>query len=249
MSNAAAAKNPSASAAAAAKKEPAAAAAAPPTKATAVKQPAPAKPAKTVKAEAETEEEQRQVTAGSSADTEEAAPQQQEEASAEETLEQKLTGFKDLVAKQIQANQAFAKSVTASLKALEKKINATVKAASQGKKKQKGAKRANASGGLSGLAKLSDQLCEFLGVPKGTEMSRTQATSHIYEYIKTNDLRRPDNKRIIQPDAKLHKILCLDERKEGENIEYFNIARFIKHNFSRVDPKPAEETPAAPAAK
>jgi len=180
-----------------------------------------------------------------------AAGETQQQDNGEESLEQKLVGFKDLIAKQVQANQAFAKSVTASLKALEKKIAATVKAAAQAKKKQKGAKRANSSGGLSGLAKLSDDLCEFLGVPKGTEMSRTQATSHIYEYIKTNDLRRPDNKRIIQPDAKLNKILCLDERKEGENIEYFNIARFIKHNFSRVDPKPAsatEETPAAATA-
>ena len=84
----------------------------------------------------------------------------------------------------------------------------------------------------SGFAKpclVSDDLCEFLGKPKGTEMARTAVTTFITNYIKDNNLQNPENKKEIICDQALKKIISL-EPGEGP-LTYFNIQRFMKHHY------------------
>jgi hypothetical protein len=85
----------------------------------------------------------------------------------------------------------------------------------------------------SGFAKptnLSDELCSFLGVPKGSAMARTLVTKHINEYIKKNNLQDPTDKRIISPDAKLKSILSIGD---GDKLTYFNLQTYIKQHFKK----------------
>lgn len=51
--------------------------------------------------------------------------------------------------------------------------------------------------------KLSDELQDLLGVE---EASRPEVTKKVWEYIKTNNLQDPNNKRQIRPDEKLAKV-------------------------------------------
>ena len=85
----------------------------------------------------------------------------------------------------------------------------------------------------SGFAKptrLSDELCDFLGVDKGSSLARTMVTKHINEYIKTNNLQDVSDKRHINPDGKLKSILSV---KDGDKLTYFNLQTFIKQHFMK----------------
>ena len=86
---------------------------------------------------------------------------------------------------------------------------------------------------LSGFAKpslLSEELCDFMSVAKGTSMARTEVTRYINEYIKKNSLQDSADKRHILPDAKLKKILNLT----GEDkLTYFNLQKYMKHHFTK----------------
>lgn len=92
-------------------------------------------------------------------------------------------------------------------------------------------KRENARKSPSGFAKpnkISEELCDFIGVPHGTEKSRTDITRFINSYVKEHNLNKPDNKRIILPDDKLKKILNV---KEGDVVTFFVLQRLISHHF------------------
>ena len=84
--------------------------------------------------------------------------------------------------------------------------------------------------GFAKPTKLSDELCDFLGVTKGSAMARTIVTKHINEYIKKNKLQDVADKRHIIPDNKLNAILSL---KEGDKLTYFNLQTFIKQHFKK----------------
>ena len=77
---------------------------------------------------------------------------------------------------------------------------------------------------------LSDELATFLGKPVGTMMARTDVSKLINKYIADNRLQDLQNGRIINPDAKLRKLLRLPN---GEELTYFNLQKYMKHHFSR----------------
>jgi len=92
-------------------------------------------------------------------------------------------------------------------------------------------KRDNARKSPSGFAKpnkISDELCDFIGVPHGTEKSRTEITRYINAYVKEHNLNKPTNRRIILPDDKLKKIL---KTNNDEEVTFFILQRLISHHF------------------
>ena len=92
-------------------------------------------------------------------------------------------------------------------------------------------KRQNAKNSPSGFAKpnkISNELCDFIGVAYGTEKSRTDITRFINAYVKEHNLNKPDNRRFIIPDGKLKAILNV---KDGEEINYFILQKLISHHF------------------
>lgn len=94
----------------------------------------------------------------------------------------------------------------------------------------------------SGFAKatyMSPTLCDFLGVPHGTEMARTEVTKHVLAYVKENKLQNPEMKRVINMDAKLQKLL---NPEKDEVVTYFSIQRLMKVHYV----KPDASEPAVP---
>ena len=92
-------------------------------------------------------------------------------------------------------------------------------------------KRENARKSPSGFAKpnkISNELCDFIGVPHGTEKSRTDITRYINSYVKEHNLNKPTNRRVILPDEKLKAILNV---KDGEEVTFFILQRLISHHF------------------
>jgi len=72
---------------------------------------------------------------------------------------------------------------------------------------------------------LSDELATFLGKPVGTMMARTDVSKLINKYIADNRLQDLQNGRIINPDAKLRKLLRLNH---GDELTYFNLQKYMK---------------------
>lgn len=100
--------------------------------------------------------------------------------------------------------------------------------------------------GFATPATLSSQLSEFLGVPVGTKMARTDVTRMITEYVKNNKLHDEKDRRIIRSDEKLQQIL--GSSSDGKPLTYFNLQTHIKHHFIRSDaaPSPALTVAAEP---
>ena len=108
-------------------------------------------------------------------------------------------------------------------------------------------KRDNARKSPSGFAKpnkISDELCDFIGVPHGTEKSRTDITRYINAYVKEHNLNKPTNRRIILPDEKLKNILKINN---DEEVTFFILQRLISHHFPVAGSKvaPASSVPAS----
>ena len=71
---------------------------------------------------------------------------------------------------------------------------------------------------------MSNALCDFLDVPHGSVLSRADITRMINSYIKTNNLTKEDNKRIILPDEKLCKLFNIGV---GDEINFFKLQTYI----------------------
>lgn len=102
----------------------------------------------------------------------------------------------------------------------------------------------------SGFAKptpLSEEMCEFLGLPMGSELARTEVTKRVLAYVKDNELQNKDNKRVIEVDAKLKALL---RPADDEQVTYFSIQRLLKVHYppKKEEPAAVEAAPAPAAA-
>jgi chromatin remodeling complex protein RSC6 len=119
-------------------------------------------------------------------------------------------------------------AVFADLKKLEKQIPRELKRAQKGR-------RARRTEGVEGAPKketifkkpvpVSDSLCSFLGVAKGTQLSRADVTSRVCKYAKDKGLM---DKQQIKADAALRKLLAL---KESDELKILNLQRYLKPHY------------------
>jgi len=125
-------------------------------------------------------------------------------------------------------------SVLADMKKLEKRLAREIKKA--GRRKRARAPQVDEAGNplpkkpsvFTKPQKITDALCVFLGKAKGTEMSRSDVTRGIMEYVKKNGL---NNKQDILPDAALRKLLSVTE---AEKVTILNLQRFLKTHYIKA---------------
>ena len=92
------------------------------------------------------------------------------------------------------------------------------------KRKNKGTGKKKEPSGFAKPSTLSGELCTFLKLPVGTKLARTEVTRYLNQYIKSNDLRDPSDKRIILPNNELKTLLGVGN---DEKVTYFNLQKFI----------------------
>ena len=132
------------------------------------------------------------------------------------------------------------KDIQTNLKVLSKEYDKQQKIIEKAQKKRQNAK--NSPSGFAKPNKISDELCDFIGVPHGTEKSRTDITRFINAYVKEHNLNKPENKRFILPDTKLKKILNVGDSDE---INYFILQKLISHHFPLSASKSAAKVAVA----
>lgn len=122
-------------------------------------------------------------------------------------------------------------TLKAEYRALEKRWLREVKAAQKVSSKRKRKSGNRAPSGFVKPAKISDELADFLGKSKGSEMARTEVTREINNYIREKKLQDKDNGRKIIPDAKLTALLKL---KKDDELTYFNLQRYMSPHFAKA---------------
>lgn len=139
-------------------------------------------------------------------------------------------------------------SLSTSLKGVQKQLVTIQKDYAKEKKQWErkiSTKKSNSSKQQpSGFAKpgfISPELCNFLGVSKGTEMARTDVTKYLTEYIKQHELQDTANRRIILPDKKLKGLL---QSKTDDTITYFNLQSYMKIHYLNPNKEKKVETTA-----
>ena len=76
---------------------------------------------------------------------------------------------------------------------------------------------------------ISDELAVFFGKDIGTLMARTDVSKQIHEYVIQQKLQNEKNRRIIHPDAKLKKLLNVN----NDELTYFNLQKYLKFHFQK----------------
>jgi len=83
--------------------------------------------------------------------------------------------------------------------------------------------------GFRRQCRISDSMCQFMGLASGSTSSRVEVNQAINSHIKTHNLIDKENAQLILPDDKLWSILS--ENAKGNKITYFSIQKYIKHHF------------------
>lgn len=83
--------------------------------------------------------------------------------------------------------------------------------------------------GFRRKCRISDAMCDFMGLSPESTSSRVDVNQSIHDYVKKNGLIDSDNAQRIIPDEKLWALLSEDAT--NNKITYFSIQKYIKHHF------------------
>ena len=104
--------------------------------------------------------------------------------------------------------------------------------------------------GFNRLSEIDSALREFLGLAEGEMIARSEVTKRINAYIKDNNLKHPDNGRVIVMDDKLKKLL---NPSEDVQITFLNLQKYISPHYVKTvvpdAPAPVETQAAEEAPK
>ena len=134
----------------------------------------------------------------------------------------------------LQAVTSQISSLKTEFRTLERQVGKEMRAAVKASMKHKRKTGNRAPSGFVKPTLISNELADFLGKPKGTEMARTEVTREINSYIRNHKLQDKDNGRKIIPDTKLNKLLKI---KKGEELTYFNLQKYMSPHFAKAGDK------------
>jgi chromatin remodeling complex protein RSC6 len=144
------------------------------------------------------------------------------------------------LAEQVEQAWTYIGSLRSAVKKFQKQLPREMKKASKGRRGRKAA--ATTEGGEAAPKKpsvfttptaISDALCTFLGVAKGSQVSRSSVTKQICDYAKSKSLM---DKQLIKADAPLRKLFSLTEKDE---LKILNLQRYLKPHYIKAAAAPA----------
>lgn len=126
----------------------------------------------------------------------------------------------------------FLRSVNKLIKVLHKDYNRVLKI-----KKVRKVGESNTSG-FKKPVKIKEELAKFTGWDSNGLYSRIDVTRFICNYIKEHNLQNPKDRRLINPDEKLCKVLNFDPKTAQDPLTYFRIQQYIQWQFVKEEKKP-----------
>ena len=93
------------------------------------------------------------------------------------------------------------------------------------------AKERAANTGFNKPSKVTKDLTDFMGIAEGTEVSRTDVTRFVKQYVKDKGLSHPEDGRKIIQDEPLKKLL---QTPQGETLSYMTLQKHISKHFIKA---------------
>jgi chromatin remodeling complex protein RSC6 len=120
------------------------------------------------------------------------------------------------------------------LKSLEKSVTKEIKKCNKHNNKLQNMNKEKVKKEPSGFAKptkVSKELCDFMNIPEGSEIARTEVTKFLVQYIKEKNLQEQTNKskNKIIPDDKLRNLLGINVNTD--DLTYFNMQKYMNKHF------------------
>ena len=155
-----------------------------------------------VEAGAATETAKEAEAPAAEASTEEASAAPTEEAVNVDSLVASIAEHFSTAEKEIRAGKALLKKLQ---QAHNKDLKAAAAALKNGRRQRVRDPNApkRAASGIAKPGPISEELATFLGVEPNVELARTEVIKRVANYIKTNKLENPENRREIRPNAEL----------------------------------------------
>jgi len=100
------------------------------------------------------------------------------------------------------------------------------------------AKTRAANNGFNRPIEVSEELKTFLNLAEGEVVSRSEVTRRINKYITENNLKHPDNGRVIILDDKLQSLL---KPGEGIQVTFLNVQKYISPHYTKAASVTTEE--------
>jgi hypothetical protein len=125
------------------------------------------------------------------------------------------------------------------IKLVEKHVSKELRVLDKLNAKKNKNKGNRAPSGFVKPTKISDELAVFLGRESGTLMARTDVTTQITAYVRSNNLQAKENGRLILADDKLKKLLKYDEKTvtdPAQQLSYFNLQKYLSCHFEKAVP-------------
>lgn len=94
------------------------------------------------------------------------------------------------------------------------------------------AKERSKNNGFNRPQRITEAMATFLDVSSDDMFSRSEVTRRINKYIKDNDLKHPDNGRIIVMDEKLKALL---NPPDGVQLSFLNMQRYLSPHYLKDD--------------
>jgi upstream activation factor subunit UAF30 len=100
------------------------------------------------------------------------------------------------------------------------------------------AKSRAANNGFNRPIEVSEELKTFLNLAEGEVVSRSEVTRRINKYITENNLKHPDNGRVIILDDKLQSLL---KPGDGIQVTFLNVQKYISPHYVKAVSTTTEE--------
>ena len=102
------------------------------------------------------------------------------------------------------------------------------------KQKHKTGRTNNKNSGFLKPVPISKEMAKFTGWNANELRSRVDVTKYICNYISEKNLQNPDDRRQINPDSKLQKLLGFNPKKSKEPLRYYSLQTHLKHHFPKT---------------
>jgi chromatin remodeling complex protein RSC6 len=76
---------------------------------------------------------------------------------------------------------------------------------------------------------ISSELCRFLNIPEGSQVSRTEVTKYLIHYIDEHGLIDPERKTIVVPNEALAELL--GPNVDSDTLTRFTIQKYMNRHF------------------
>ena len=93
------------------------------------------------------------------------------------------------------------------------------------------AKARATNNGFNRPIEVSEELKTFLNLAEGEVVSRSEVTRRINKYITENNLKHPDNGRVIILDDKLQSLL---KPGDGVQVTFLNVQKYISPHYVKA---------------